>query len=125
MRPVLLFFACILVSLLANPHRVAAVSTDVIKTLLFFASFFLLYWLVASLLRHRRDIDLVVGAIVISASAVALAGAVEWRTHYNVFDHLQPIFPFLRFGGRCLWRMTEDCESSHPRSTRSLSVPCW
>jgi hypothetical protein len=97
--PVLVYFLCIFLSLLANPHRTAELSTDVTKTLLFFASFFLVYFFIASVLRDRRDIDFVVRAIVGAGTAVALLAIIESRTHYNVFDHLQSVLPFLRFTG--------------------------
>jgi hypothetical protein len=97
--PVLLYFLCILLSLLANPHRAASLSTDVVKTVLFFASFFLVYYMIASVLRRRRDIDLVVRTIALAGATVGFLAIIESRTSYNLFDHLQSVVPFLRFQG--------------------------
>ena len=88
-----------MLSLLANPRRVASLSTDVTKMLLFFATFFIVYYLVASVIRNRRDLDVVVRALAGGGTAVALSAIVESRTNYNVFNHLSSIMPFLHFTG--------------------------
>lgn len=97
--PVLLYLLCIVLSLLANPRRAAHLSTDVIKALLFFVSFFVVYYLVVSVIRSRRDLDFVVRALAGGGTLVAISAIVESRTQYNVFDHLTSVMPFLHFTG--------------------------
>src|SRR5262249_15411797 len=55
--PLLFYVVAILLSLFANVHRVSSLSQDVLKTLLFFLSFVLLYFVITSVLRNARDID--------------------------------------------------------------------
>ena len=97
--PILLYLFCIVGSLLANPHRVASLSTDITKSLLFFGSFLIVYYFVASIIRKRRDLDFVVRWLAGGGTVVALFSIVESRTNYNVFNHLGTIMPFLHFTG--------------------------
>jgi len=97
--PVVAYGIAIVLSLLANPHRVARVSTDVIKTLLFTATFFIVYYVIASVIRDRRQLDFIVRALVTGGVGVAISAIVEWRTSYSIFNHLHSIMPFLRFNG--------------------------
>jgi polysaccharide biosynthesis protein PslJ len=97
--PLFAYLACIGFSLLANPRRVTSLFQDVFKSLLFFASFILVVYLVVSVVRRRREIEAVVSALTIGGTCVALAALVESRIHYNIFDHLTTVMPFLHFTG--------------------------
>ncbi len=55
--PLMFFLIVILLSLIANPKRVSAVEQDTVKKLMFFASFFIVYYLVASVAHRFRDVD--------------------------------------------------------------------
>jgi polysaccharide biosynthesis protein PslJ len=94
---ILLFIAVIGASLLANVGRVRTVSTDVVKTLLFFASFFVVYFLVTSVIRRRHDIDAIVTALAGGGTIIAVLAIIESRTQYNVFNHLSSVAPFLHY----------------------------
>jgi hypothetical protein len=98
-KPILLYLVCVVLSLLANPWRSAHLSTDITKTLLFFGSFFIVYYLLVSVVRHRRDLDFVVRALAGGGTAVAISSIIESRTGYNVFDHLSSVMPFLHYTG--------------------------
>lgn len=97
--PLLLILACVLGSELTNPSRVGRLSSDVVKSLTFFASFVLVYYLTATTIRRRIDAEGLLKLLTLSGAAIGVFAAVEQRTHYNVFDHLHSILPFLRFEG--------------------------
>jgi O-antigen ligase len=71
----------------------------VAKSLTFLLSFVLLYLFVATILRHRPDIELILKVLVGFGSLVAVAALVERRSGYNVFYHLHGVLPFLHFNG--------------------------
>jgi hypothetical protein len=85
-------------SIVANPARVAHVSTAVNKGLMFFLSFVLVLFLVASVIRRLEDVDRLTKTLVIGGTVVAFFAFVEARTGFNVFNHLSRVFPFLRGG---------------------------
>ena len=97
--PILFYALAITFSLLMNVHRVSSLSQDVFKTLLFFSSFFLLYYLIASVLRSRRDIDFVVTILAGGGVVLAFSAVIESRTGYNIFNHLSSVMPFLVYQG--------------------------
>jgi polysaccharide biosynthesis protein PslJ len=94
--PLTLLVAAIAGSVLANPHRVQSVSADAVKELWFFASFLLVFYLVVSVVRTQAAIDFLVKVLVGGGAIVGLLTIVEARTHYNVFNHLERLMPFLR-----------------------------
>jgi polysaccharide biosynthesis protein PslJ len=94
--PLLCFYFVVLLSLIVNPVRVKSVEPDVIKKLMFFASFFILYYVIASVAGKQRDIDALIGVIVFAGCIVGCAAMIESRTGYNVFDHIRSIMPFLQ-----------------------------
>ena len=65
------------------------------KDLLYFASFLLVVYLVASVLRNVTDIDFLLKVIVGSGAIVAVTLLFERRFLYNVFDHLAESVPLL------------------------------
>lgn len=85
----------ILISLLANSQRVGTVSGEVYKQLAFFASFFVLFYLIVSVVRRARDVALIVQVLAGGGAVVAFFAIIESRTGYNVFDHLSSVMPFL------------------------------
>jgi hypothetical protein len=94
-KPLLAFVVVATLSLLANSSRVSAVGPDTIKSVLFFTSYVLVLYLVASLVKTQEDLDFQVKVLVYGGAVVALCCLVERRTHYNVFDHLTQVAPFL------------------------------
>jgi hypothetical protein len=79
-------------SAIANPHRVSATSTEVTKSLMFLASFLLVFFMIVSLADRVEKLvkTLVAGGAVVGAFAVF-----ESRTGFNVFDHLHSVIPLL------------------------------
>jgi polysaccharide biosynthesis protein PslJ len=93
--PLLLFVLAILVSLLANLHRVDPLRGDVLKAVSFFLSYVLLFWLVLSVLHSSREIDLLARVLAGGGAVLAALALVQTATGYNVFDHLRTALPFL------------------------------
>ncbi len=93
--PVILYIFIIYVSLLANTQRVGTVSGEVYKKLAFFASFFIILYLVSSVVRRARDIEFIVKALAGGGAILAVFALLERRTGYNAFNHLSTIIPFL------------------------------
>ena len=75
------------------------VSTDVTKALLFFVSFLLVYYLIVSVVRTRRAIDLIVRTLVAGGAVIAVLAIVERRTGFNAFDSLGSVLPLIQFEG--------------------------
>jgi hypothetical protein len=97
--PLLLLAGCILASEMANPGRVNAYGSYVIKSLTFFLSFWLVYYLTATTLRQRSSINFILKMLAIGAAIIGFFAIVEERTRFNVFDHLHSVFPILTFEG--------------------------
>lgn len=93
--PLLCFYFVVLLSLIVNPARVRSVEPDVVKKLMFFASFFIIYYLISSVVRKSSDVDGLVAVLAGAGALVAIAAMVESRTGYNVFNHLRTVVPFL------------------------------
>jgi hypothetical protein len=98
-RPLGLYLLAVLASLALNPGRVAAASSTVTKLLIFWATFLIVVYVFPSVLPRLKDIEFICKIAVTSGAVVGALAIVESRTHYNVFDHLSTVFPFLRFGG--------------------------
>jgi polysaccharide biosynthesis protein PslJ len=125
--PLLCFYFVVLLSLIANPARVKSVEPDLIKKLMFFVSFFVLYYLIASVVRRQRDLDILVGVLAGAGSIVAVAAMIESRTGYNVFEHLHSVAPFLhpQFTGLHLHRgarLRAFGSSQHPIALGAVLV---
>lgn len=96
--PLLVIVGAAFASVVANPARVAHVSAFVDKSLMFFLSFVLVLYLIASVIRRVEDVDYLAKTLVITGTVVAISAVVEARTGFNVFNHLSRVFPFLRGG---------------------------
>ncbi len=74
-------------------------ASNVLKKILFLASFYLVFYFVASVVRDRHAIDAVIKTLVAGGTVIAAFAIFEARTEYNLFDHLQGVVPFLSFEG--------------------------
>lgn len=97
--PLFLFLCTAVGSDVVNSARVTTVAPDVVKALLFFASFVAMIFLVVSLVRSFEDIDFIVRVLTASGAIVAVFALIESRTGYNVFAHLSQVVPILRDTG--------------------------
>ena len=93
--PVTAIALAAVLSLAANPHRFASLSSSVTKSLMFFASFLLVFVLLVSIARRPEVIDVLLKTMVACGAIVAVLSLYEFRTGYNIFDHLSAL-PGLR-----------------------------
>jgi hypothetical protein len=84
---------------IANPGRARALSSVVLKGETFFLSFFVVLYLVVSLVRTRADIFFFVRLLAAGGAVVAFFAVIERRTGYNIFNNLRSFFPILRYDG--------------------------
>jgi hypothetical protein len=94
-RPLLLLLASILLSEVTNPGRVNLYGSFVAKTLTFFLSFVLVYYVAATQVRRRESIDFLLRFLTVGGAVIGALGIVERRTHFNAFNHLHSLLPFL------------------------------
>ncbi len=99
--PMLAIAAAIALSEITNFGRITGggLRSDMAFSLVFFASYFVVLWLVCVALRRRDQIDLLLMALVIGGAVLGLCAVIESRTRYNPFDHLQQYIPVLNFSG--------------------------
>ena len=97
--PLLLIMACVLGSEVTNPYRVETYGSYVIKSMTFFLSFVLVYYLAATTLRTRESVDFLLKLLASSGALIGIFAVIEQRTHYDVFDHLHTVLPFLYYEG--------------------------
>ena len=95
--PVAVFLIAILMSILLNLPRVESVSSFFDKSITFFLSFFVVFYIVVSLVRRPREIDFLVRILVGGGAVLGLAALVESRTGYQPFNHLRVLLPFLDY----------------------------
>ena len=95
-RPLFVIALGTLASLVVNAGRVHSVEPEVVKKLTFFASFFLVFYLIVSVIRSATEVDALVKVLVAGGAVVAALTLIEARTHYNVFNHLSGVIPLLQ-----------------------------
>jgi O-antigen ligase len=96
--PLLVIVGAAFASIVANPARVEALSSEVEKALMFFLSFVLVMYVIASVIRRLDNIDYLAKTLVAGGAVVALFAIVEARTGMNVFNHLDRFVPGLTLG---------------------------
>jgi O-antigen ligase len=95
--PLLLLAACIIVSEIVNPNRVNPYSSFVAKTLTFYLSFWLVYYVTATTIRSRDSVSFLLKLLAFGGSLIGLFAVIEQRTGFNIFDHLHSVLPILTF----------------------------
>ena len=87
-------------SVIVSTGRIAdlGIQADVVKKLTFFVSFLLVFYVIVTV-ASPGDVDLLAKVLVGSGGVVALCALIEFRTDYNVFAHLNDVFPFLQEQG--------------------------
>jgi hypothetical protein len=99
--PIFLVVATSIASVAVNAERVAdrQLQSDVVKGLMFLISYFLLLYVVVSVIVTHRLLDHVVRVIVVGGAIVGLGAIIEYRTGFNVFDRAASAFPLLSSSG--------------------------
>jgi hypothetical protein len=96
-KPLVLVLLAAVASDIANPGRVAGqqLASDVAKSLMFFVSFLVVFWLVVSVVERFSDLEALLRVLVGGGAVLAALGLVEAATGFNPFDHLHSVLPFL------------------------------
>ena len=93
--PVLAFLFVVATSLALNLHHVVSshLTGPVLKQLSFLASFLLVMYFVSSVVTTRRHLDRLIVLMVGGGTLLAVSALIEWRTNYNLFNHIQNVVP--------------------------------
>jgi polysaccharide biosynthesis protein PslJ len=95
--PIAVLWLGIVGSLAMNLGRVNGMSEQVLKSITFFGSYFLILFFVVSIVRGGDMLDRVLKLLVGGSAIVALCGLYEWRTGVNLFNGLGRFLPFLQY----------------------------
>ena len=95
--PLVCFLFAAMASVLVNDASITQQGLDisVVKSLTFFGSFVLIFYLVVSVASSFALLDFLAKLLVGSGALVAVVAVAESRTGYNPFDHLAGTVPFL------------------------------
>ncbi len=95
--PIALIAVAAVLSELANRQRIAFldVRPEVVKGLMFLASFFLIFYLIVSVVRTHADVERIVEVLCAGGGVLGIFAVIEYRTHSNPFDRLHSVMPFL------------------------------
>jgi polysaccharide biosynthesis protein PslJ len=95
--PLVIIVGSAFASIVANPGRVQAVSSEVDKKLMFFLSFVLVLYITASVIRRLDNIDYLTKTLAGGGAVVAFFALIEARTGFNIFNHLTRVIPLLHW----------------------------
>lgn len=93
--PVGLLLIALFGSVVANPSRVAAVDSEVVKGLTFFLSYIIILYVVVGVTDSWKSVASLTRVLVGGGAVVAFFALVEARTGFNVFNRLSQIVPLL------------------------------
>lgn len=95
--PFLLIWISVLASIGVNGDQIAALGDPSIitKSLTFLASFFLVFYVIVSVVRYSH-LDRLIKILVVGGAIVGLLGVYESRTGFNVFDQYARYVPLLQ-----------------------------
>lgn len=84
-------------SVVVNASRISAlaVGSDVAKKLTFLVSYFIVLYLVISVIRSLADVELLVRVFVTASAGLSVFAIVERSTGYNIFNHLSTLVPIV------------------------------
>jgi polysaccharide biosynthesis protein PslJ len=96
--PILLILASLILSELANLQRIVnlGVHSEVMKSLTFAFSFFLIVYFVVGVTRTRADVERLVEILCAGGGVLGIFAVIEYRTHYDFFAHLHSYMPLLK-----------------------------
>lgn len=82
-------------SVLANTAQAEELQSQVFKSLSYLASFFLVFFLVATVTRRAVDVDTILKTLVGGMAVVGVLAVIESRTGMSPFGHLDKLLPVL------------------------------
>jgi O-antigen ligase len=93
--PLAVIFLSAVASVVVNAGRVADVPANVMKSMMFFASFLLVFYFVVSVARTWSDVDFIVKLVVLGSAGLSLLAIIEYRMQWTPFGRLGDWVPFL------------------------------
>ncbi len=103
--PVALLVAASLGSVAVNYGRVVPLAGAVLKVVMLFLTFVILFYFISSVVTTTAGVVAVTQFFVSGVAVVAFFAIVEQRTGFNIFDHVRSVLPFLQFrGGASVYR---------------------
>jgi polysaccharide biosynthesis protein PslJ len=95
--PMLLIVLSVVGSIIANGPRISelALDSEVTKSVTFFLSFWLVVYLMVSVVRTLETAEFLVKVMVAGGAVVAFFSLVEARTGFNLFDNMETFVPIL------------------------------
>jgi O-Antigen ligase len=96
--PLTIFIAAVLGSIIVNSGRIHALALEshVLKQLMFFYAYILMFLLIVSVIRTVEEVDKLLKVLVLGATVVAVTAVYEYWTHANLYDNLPRVMPFLQ-----------------------------
>jgi O-Antigen ligase len=84
-------------SIAVNSDRLATAGLGslALKSMTFLFSFVVFFYFIVSVVRRPKDVDFLLGIFVAGGAVVAASSLVELWSGFNVFDHLDRVFPVL------------------------------
>lgn len=95
--PLAVIIVATLGSLIVNPARVNGALGAVIKSLLLFASFLVLLYLLVSVVRSRKTVGQMLVVAVCAGVVEAIGALIQRENGFNIFDHLHRFLPMFQF----------------------------
>jgi O-antigen ligase len=96
LAPLLIFGVAIVGSIAANPGRVSAYETSVVKVLSVFIGFFLVFFLLVNVLRTRESCETALRVLVLGGAILALLAIIERKTGWSPFNDLSRYIPLIQ-----------------------------
>jgi O-antigen ligase len=94
--PLLTFAIAVVGSLVANPGRVSAYETSVVKVLSVLIGFFLVFFLLVNVLRTRESCESALRVLVLGGTILAVLAIVERKTGWSPFTDLGRYIPLIQ-----------------------------
>lgn len=94
-------FLLVFAALASDALNAGTISTEylgssVAKSLTFFVSFLLVFYMVVSVTQRSADITPLLKLLVLGGTVIAVLAVIESRNSYNPFNQLNSVFPFLQ-----------------------------
>jgi polysaccharide biosynthesis protein PslJ len=93
--PLLVFCVAVVASLAANPDRVSAYQTEVVKLLSVVVGFILVFYLTVNVLRTRAACDAALTVLVVGGAILAVLAIIERKAGWSPFNDLDRYLPFI------------------------------
>jgi hypothetical protein len=85
----------VMASDLTNPGRVGPLQAEVLKAVTFLFSFFVVFYLVVSVVRTRHSLDVIAKTLVIGGGIIGFFAVIEARTGFSPFAYVHKVIPIL------------------------------